>query len=185
MLGAARRWQLELQFYSIFNHGRDGPTNDNKDLAFRVIAVGIAMMARRECGRTTGGLRFGVSNPTLEADEDRYRAEIRSRSAQGRLGASVFPRVRHRLCRHIGTLHTGFDSPHLVSAKGARVVSAPARLISTLSMATNLGSGLDGFDSPYLGHTGSWDGKGGAMFRWFQDSGLEGRREDAGARAAH
>jgi hypothetical protein len=24
--------------------------------------------------------------------------------------------------------------------------------------------GLDGFDSPYLGHTGSWDGKGGGMF---------------------
>lgn len=27
----------------------------------------------------------------------------------------------------------------------------------------SLGGGLDGFDSPYLGHTGSWDGKGGAM----------------------
>jgi hypothetical protein len=27
----------------------------------------------------------------------------------------------------------------------------------------SLGAGLDGFDSPYLGHTGSWDGKGGAM----------------------
>ena len=24
-------------------------------------------------------------------------------------------------------------------------------------------AGLDGFDSPYLGHTGSWDGKGGAL----------------------
>jgi hypothetical protein len=24
--------------------------------------------------------------------------------------------------------------------------------------------GLDGFDSPYLGHTGSWDGQGGGMF---------------------
>jgi len=27
----------------------------------------------------------------------------------------------------------------------------------------DLGGGLDGFDSPYLGHTGSWNGKGGAM----------------------
>jgi hypothetical protein len=27
----------------------------------------------------------------------------------------------------------------------------------------SLGGGLDGFVSPYLGHTGSWDGKGGAM----------------------
>ena len=27
----------------------------------------------------------------------------------------------------------------------------------------SLGGGLDGFDSPYLGHTGSWDGKGGAF----------------------
>lgn len=26
-----------------------------------------------------------------------------------------------------------------------------------------LGGGLDGFDSPYLGHTGSWDGKGGSL----------------------
>jgi hypothetical protein len=28
----------------------------------------------------------------------------------------------------------------------------------------NLGGGLDGFESPYLGHTGSWNGKGGAIF---------------------
>jgi hypothetical protein len=27
----------------------------------------------------------------------------------------------------------------------------------------SLGGGLDGFASPYLGHTGSWDGKGGAL----------------------
>ncbi|HIL70405.1 MAG TPA: hypothetical protein EYG38_11220 [Verrucomicrobia bacterium] len=27
-----------------------------------------------------------------------------------------------------------------------------------------MGGGLDGFASPYIGHTGSWDGKGGAMF---------------------
>lgn len=27
----------------------------------------------------------------------------------------------------------------------------------------SLGGGLDGFDSPYLGHTGSWDGKGGTL----------------------
>jgi hypothetical protein len=29
---------------------------------------------------------------------------------------------------------------------------------------TALGGGLDGFSSPYIGHTGSWDGAGGAMF---------------------
>ena len=40
----------------------------------------------------------------------------------------------------------------------------PARPIPTLALPTNLGGGLDGFNSPYLGHTGSWDGKGGAMF---------------------
>jgi hypothetical protein len=28
----------------------------------------------------------------------------------------------------------------------------------------HLGGDLPGFDSPYLGHTGSWDGKGGGMF---------------------
>ena len=27
----------------------------------------------------------------------------------------------------------------------------------------SLGGGIDGFDSPYLGHTGSWDGKGGGL----------------------
>ena len=27
----------------------------------------------------------------------------------------------------------------------------------------SLGGGLDGFDSPYVGHTGSWDGKGGSL----------------------
>ncbi|HWQ93277.1 MAG TPA: hypothetical protein VN673_16500, partial [Clostridia bacterium] len=31
------------------------------------------------------------------------------------------------------------------------------------SVPSALGTGLDGFDSPYLGHTGSWDGKGGAL----------------------
>lgn len=36
------------------------------------------------------------------------------------------------------------------------ILATPAR--------TNLGGGRDGFESPYLGHTGSWDGKGGAMF---------------------
>lgn len=30
--------------------------------------------------------------------------------------------------------------------------------------SSRLGGGLDGFSSPYLGHTGSWDGKGGGMF---------------------
>ncbi|HEV2391783.1 MAG TPA: hypothetical protein VG146_05400 [Verrucomicrobiae bacterium] len=29
---------------------------------------------------------------------------------------------------------------------------------------SKLGGGLDGFASPYLGHTGSWDGKGGGIF---------------------
>jgi hypothetical protein len=38
------------------------------------------------------------------------------------------------------------------------------RPIPTASIRTNLGGGLAGFDSPYLGHTGSWDGKGGGMF---------------------
>jgi len=40
----------------------------------------------------------------------------------------------------------------------------PAYPIPPITTRTNLGGGLEGFDSPYLGHTGSWDGKGGAMF---------------------
>ena len=35
--------------------------------------------------------------------------------------------------------------------------------ITPPSPESALGGGLDGFASPYLGHTGSWDGKGGAM----------------------
>jgi hypothetical protein len=38
------------------------------------------------------------------------------------------------------------------------------RPIPISGAGTNGGGGLAGFDSPYLGHTGSWDGKGGAMF---------------------
>jgi hypothetical protein len=38
-----------------------------------------------------------------------------------------------------------------------------ARPLSTVAVNTNAGGGLDGFDSPYLGHTGSWNGAGGAM----------------------
>ena len=38
------------------------------------------------------------------------------------------------------------------------------RPIAASPAGTNLGGGLDGFESPYLGHTGSWDGKGGGMF---------------------
>ncbi|TWT82819.1 hypothetical protein CA13_42820 [Planctomycetes bacterium CA13] len=36
--------------------------------------------------------------------------------------------------------------------------------IAAPPLAANLGGGLEGFDSPYVGHTGSWDGKGGGMF---------------------
>jgi len=38
------------------------------------------------------------------------------------------------------------------------------RPIRATAFDANLGGGLDGFESPYLGHTGSWDGKGGGMF---------------------
>lgn len=38
-----------------------------------------------------------------------------------------------------------------------------ARPIPLAANGPNLGGGLDGFDSPYLGHTGSWNGKGGAL----------------------
>lgn len=31
-------------------------------------------------------------------------------------------------------------------------------------LGADLGQGLEGFGSPYIGHTGSWDGKGGAIF---------------------
>lgn len=40
---------------------------------------------------------------------------------------------------------------------------AAANPLPPPSVPSALGGGLDGFDSPYLGHTGSWDGKGGGM----------------------
>lgn len=41
---------------------------------------------------------------------------------------------------------------------------AALRRAGARSEPISLGGGLDGFESPYLGHTGSWDGKGGGMF---------------------
>ena len=38
-----------------------------------------------------------------------------------------------------------------------------ARPIPAATIGTNLGGGVDGLDSPYLGHTGSWNGKGRVM----------------------
>ncbi len=39
---------------------------------------------------------------------------------------------------------------------------ALAQPLAPPASTNRLGGGLDGFDSPYLGHTGSWDGKGGS-----------------------
>lgn len=50
------------------------------------------------------------------------------------------------------------------------------RPISAPLTNTNLSGGLDGFDSPYLGHTGSWDGKGGAIFGGSKTNDLDKER---------
>lgn len=42
---------------------------------------------------------------------------------------------------------------------------------------TRSGGGLDGFESPYLGHTGSWNGKGGTMTGASKVSDLDRERE--------
>ena len=42
--------------------------------------------------------------------------------------------------------------------------SVPSPLPPPDTRSATLGGELDGFSSPYLGHNGSWDGKGGAMF---------------------
>lgn len=42
--------------------------------------------------------------------------------------------------------------------------------------ASTPGGGLDGFDSPYLGHTGSWDGKGGAFAGGSKASAMDAER---------
>ncbi len=45
--------------------------------------------------------------------------------------------------------------------------------IEPASRRRPFGGGLDGFDSPYLGHTGSWNGKGGTMFGASKDRDLD------------
>jgi hypothetical protein len=45
--------------------------------------------------------------------------------------------------------------------KSYPVAEHPMEPIWTASPSTNYPAG---FDSPYLGHTGSWDGRGGTMF---------------------
>jgi len=42
--------------------------------------------------------------------------------------------------------------------------SFPIHLIAVPPAGRDLGGGLEGFGSPYLGHNGSWDGKGGAIW---------------------
>ena len=51
----------------------------------------------------------------------------------------------------------------LILQRVPRTYPAVSRAIEPPSPDSSLGGGLDGFASPYLGHTGSWDGKGGAM----------------------
>jgi hypothetical protein len=46
------------------------------------------------------------------------------------------------------------SAPHLQD-EASQTTREPVTLVSR---------DLDGFDSPYIGHTGSWDGKGGGMF---------------------
>ncbi len=48
--------------------------------------------------------------------------------------------------------------------------------IAAVTTRTNLGGGLDGFESPYLGHTGSWDGKGGSIFGGSKTNNLDTER---------
>lgn len=51
----------------------------------------------------------------------------------------------------------------LFASRAPRSYSAAAFSATTPPALSAHAPGLDGFDSPYLGHTGSWDGKGGAM----------------------
>lgn len=62
----------------------------------------------------------------------------------------------------LGLLAVGFIMLHYVP-KNYPPVADP---IPPPQAPYQLGGGLDGFESPYLGHTGSWDGKGGAMAGW-------------------
>jgi hypothetical protein len=51
----------------------------------------------------------------------------------------------------------------LFLSKVPKTYPAVAQPIPPPTPERNLGGNLDGFASPYLGHTGSWDGKGGGM----------------------
>lgn len=49
-------------------------------------------------------------------------------------------------------------------SKVPRIFPSVSHPIAPLAKGRAFGGGLAHFNSPYLGHTGSWDGKGGAMF---------------------
>ena len=87
-------------------------------------------------------------------------------------GGTAKPRRRRRLLRGCALGCAGIG---LVFAAAIVIVVAllnkvpksyplATRPIPATARSTNLGGGLDGFESPYLGHTGSWNGKGGTMF---------------------
>lgn len=59
---------------------------------------------------------------------------------------------------------------------GNRVPSAYPPAPRPIPPPSKFSSDLDGFDSPYLGHTGSWDGKGGGMGGSSKISDLEKER---------
>jgi hypothetical protein len=52
----------------------------------------------------------------------------------------------------------------LLVSKVPKTYPPVARALPPPAPGHQQGGGLDGFESPYLGHTGSWDGRGGAMF---------------------
>jgi hypothetical protein len=101
----------------------------------------------------------------MEAKSFSFRAAVTRRRLLIGCGGMVF------LCVLLAALLLVFLSQVPASYPPAtRPIAAP-------KTGMNPGGGLDGFDSPYLGHTGSWDGKGGAMGGGSKIPDLEKERE--------
>jgi hypothetical protein len=93
----------------------------------------------------------------LDSDGTKGRSGLRTgRHRWVRICAWVCAGMAVLFCGLVGVAFVFLDRVPVAYPAAKHLIPAPTR-------GAKLGGGLDGFDSPYLGHTGSWDGKGGAM----------------------
>jgi Cellulase (glycosyl hydrolase family 5) len=84
--------------------------------------------------------------------------------SRGRLGRGILRGCAFAMAAAVLILGAGFILVWVILRRAPESYPLSSRPIPPATSETNLGGGLDGFESPYLGHTGSWNGTGGAIF---------------------